>query len=57
MSMLKVLINGKEQMINESKLQYFVEVLGASLVVEVIEPKKVVEVKKINKNNNKKSKK
>ena len=57
MSMLKVLINGKEQMISESKLQYFVEVLGASLVAEVIEPKKVVEVKKVNKNNNKKSKK
>ena len=57
MAMLKVLINGKEQMINESKLQYFVEVLGASLVAEVIQPKKVVEVKKVNKNNNKKSKK
>ena len=52
MSMLKVLIDGRETMINKSKLLYFQEALGAVLVKEVKkEPKKqpkkeVKEVKK-----------
>jgi hypothetical protein len=54
MSMLRVLIEGKEVMINESKFQYFQEVLGAELVGEVVEPKEVV--KKVNKKNNNKKK-
>ena len=45
--MVKVLIEGEETMIIESKLAYFQEVLGAVLVKEE-------EVKKVNKNKNNK---
>ena len=40
MSMIKVLIDGNETMINKSKLLYFQDALGAELVEEVKEVKK-----------------
>ena len=47
MSQIKVLIDGNETMILESKLRYFQEVLGAELVIE--EVKQVKQNKKQNK--------
>tara|TARA_R110000803_G_scaffold198049_1_gene261734 strand:+ start:457 stop:624 length:168 start_codon:yes stop_codon:yes gene_type:complete len=50
MKQLLVLIEGKEVMINESKLLYFQEALGAKLVGEVKE-EKVIEKKAEKKQN------